>query len=370
MKRHFTNATLITSLGASFLACCCAAQSPVHKLKAAATALPPVADLQLVIEGPFILCERNDYLQIVLPNLDKNHYPPGFTAQNSSYPLDNGWKPVEYTLAFQHTGAGATMVLKNDGNGSPGDVTGGGPATLYRENQSCPDTIPSAAVSIHVDKPDEILPLSDGMQLTAVLDQIPNPPGTPQGTRRGQCHKDLSFCKHANQVRLLYSKTVLDSIHVTCAPNADCPVPPHNVPWPPLGAFVPYPDAELFLDVHPVALTKVKKKKWPVPSSINKACQPIRYNLGNSNTTAKQAMEEEEAEAFCTATAMALPQTSQTPTHARYLLPDSPLTEDRQVNQKKWPSNHLVPFSAPDHRDCIVPPTLFCTSAACSSVTD
>jgi hypothetical protein len=365
MKRHFANASLVMSLAATLLACSCAAlaQSPVHTPKVASTTLPTKANLQLIIEGPFILCERANGLEIALPNLAGNHYPPGLRAENSSLSLDNGWQSAKFNLALTHAGGGG-MKLMYDGNGVAGDATGGGLATLYRENRTCVDPLPNPAISILVPKPDAILPLSDGVHLSSVWDQKPYPPGTHKGTPQGRCQ--TGPCKHANEVKLLYSKTTLSTVTLTCLSGACSSTPS----WPPPGAFVPFPNAELHLDVHPVALVKpANGGGWQVPPSISSACQAIQFNLGDSHTTAPQAMDEEEAEAFCTATAMVLPQT--TP-QARYLLADPGTQRPRAMNHQVVPvdveaqDNVVTATSAPDHRDCIVPPGLFCTSAACS----
>jgi hypothetical protein len=367
MKRHFTNASLVTLLAAAFLACCGAAvaKSPVHKPKAAATAPPATASLQLIIEGPFILCERANGLEIALPKLKDNHYPSGLGAENSSLSLDYDWQPAKFNLALPHAGAGG-MKLVYDRNGVAGDTTGGGLATLYRENRTCIDPLPNAAISILVPKPDEILPLSDGVHLSTVWDQKPNPPGTPLGTRQGRCNPGP--CKHANKVKLLYSKTTLSMVKLTCLSGACSSTPS----WPPPGAFVPFPIAELHLDVHPMPPVKLATGGWQVPTSISSACQAIQYDIGDPHTTATapQAMDEEEAEAFCTATAMVLPQT--TP-QARYLLAVPGTQTPRAMNHKVVPADVeaqdsiMTATSAVDHRDCIVPPALFCTSAACAS---
>src|SRR5216683_7458059 len=181
MKRHFKSVLLVTVIAG--LACStwsCSRPTLAAQKKAAATGSLP--NLQLVIEGPFALCEdpnRKTNLNIVLPNLQGNHYPAGITADNDEFPLmqkKSPWKYAEYKLELTHDQP--AMKLNGDGAGKEGDLTG--PATMYRETghlckkltQSNGDNV-GASMVISVPKPDAIYPLAHGVELTTAWDGIP-----------------------------------------------------------------------------------------------------------------------------------------------------------------------------------------------------
>ncbi len=338
MKRHFAGIVLALAFVAVALSTLSRAQNPqTPSTKRKNTGIAARADLQLVIEGPFVLCQRKSGIEIALPNLAGNHYPPGFRAENAEYPLDERgqWKYTVYSLQLTHTGSGG-MAPHGDGQGVPGDATGGGPATLYRENYSCPTFGDKTGTSlvISVPKPDEILPFGDRAELTTVRNSPPLSPGQVAGTTQGICKS--GYCKHANRVVFRYWKTYLDSVTLKCT---SCLKPSPNPPWPPKGALVKVgTDAQLFLDLQPVVLAG--NGPWPVPTSVPSSCQRLIYD----SATIKDpilAMKEEEAEAFCTAAQMA--------NLTRYLFPQKVHGEIPTV-----------------HRDCGATPALFlCTGKAC-----
>jgi hypothetical protein len=346
MKRHFgTVLAILVLVGLSQIVC-----SRVHQ--ASSPSAPEVrvgsatgsANLQLVIEGPFVLCETSSNMLIAIPKLDGNHYPPGFSVGLYEYPLvdTNGKFPdyTHYTVALTHAGSG-TMNLVSDGGG----VSGISKATLYREHGNCNDVSKSASIAIAVPKPDEIWPLAAGVEEATVWGTKPTAPDSPTGNPVGLCK--TGDCKHANKVVLRYLGTDLSSVTLTCdsgLSKGTCPpsvlLPANWTPGTDLVAIGQ--EAELLLDAQP-AVVQVAGPLSP-PASYP-SCRDIVVS-NNNPVTVVDEMREEEADAFCAATTMA--------SQARYMMPTPPPTHPG--------GRHRI--IATTHRDCKSAVTLICQNSA------
>ncbi|MGA3196171.1 MAG: hypothetical protein ABSD39_14320 [Terriglobales bacterium] len=352
MKRYFTIGFVTLLVGLGF-----AAWGGPRSLAAGSGTLP---NLQLVIQGPWALCEiPGGGLQIILPNLKDNHYPPAFTADNAQYPLnadypyDFGWKYAEYNLILNR--GDGVMQLVNDGDGNPGDSTGGDPATLYREKGTCKTPAASdVSMVIYAPRPDEIWSLSQGAILTTSWDGRPG--SNPPPSRQGPCQS--GDCKHANVVVFRYLNVDLTKVKVTCDKKLwDCSERPNNdTPWPPPGALVPIPaggDARLMLDLEPVVITDIGTGGWKPPSTIPDDCK----NIGTAPSTTEEAMEEEDGEAFCTATRMVKA--------PRYLLSTAIPAAPKAKKPIHGPAKSKLIIVATQHRNCHAAPTLICQENFC-----
>ena len=345
MKRHFgTVLAILVLVGLSQIVCSRVQQaSSPSAPEARVGPTPGSANLQLVIEGPFVLCETSSNMLIAVPKLDGNHYPPGFTVGLYEYPLvdTNGKFPdyTHYTLALTHTGSGG-MKLVSDGGG----ISGGSKATLYREHGTCNDISKNASIAIAIPKPDEIWPLAAGVEEARVWSTKPSTAGSPTGNPAGLCRS--GDCKHANKVVLRYLGTDLSSVKLTCDSGlSQGPCPP-SVLLPPI--WTPGTDlvaigqeAELLLDAQPAVVQVVGPLS---PPASYPSCRDIVVSSTNPGTVMDE-MREEEADAFCAATTMAL--------QARYIMPTPPPTHPGGRNS----------IIATTHRDCKSAVTLICQNS-------
>src|SRR5579864_4395552 len=50
-----------------------------------------MAQLQVLLSGPFVLCDDSDHcFRVLIPDLLDSHFKPGFTASHNSLELENG----------------------------------------------------------------------------------------------------------------------------------------------------------------------------------------------------------------------------------------------------------------------------------------
>jgi|GEM_PF-4622742 len=52
-------------------------------------------DLHLLLAGPFVLCDDDDFFRILIPDLMDTHFAPGFTATNNSAELEDGIRTID-----------------------------------------------------------------------------------------------------------------------------------------------------------------------------------------------------------------------------------------------------------------------------------
>jgi hypothetical protein len=295
---------------------------------ASTTAFASNPNLQLVIQGPFVLCESGQNLLIAIPNLDGNHYTPGFTAERDGYAMGipTGWGDLRYpqyahyVLTIGSAGSGA-MAVVSDGNGDPH----GSLATLYREKGTCDDFVgkKSASVVVQVPKPDELWPL--GGERAAITDAKPTSTGAA-GTPHGLCTDIQTGCVHANKLVLRYLQVDLSSVKLVCDASGDCPT---VASWTPTLVSVGN-EAVLEYDVQPVLLSSGSSGS---ATSIPQACQQITPGLW------PKKMSQEEAEAFCTTTTMA--------------------------GRPRYVSHPGLFQMSADHRDCKAAVALICQGSVC-----
>lgn len=258
-----------------------------------------IANLDLVIQGPFVICEQPSELAIAIPNLEGNHYVPGLTAGLFEYPLTQGeqYPPyTHYTLTLPHPGGGGMKVVSS--KGSP---------RLYTEKggkDSC--DLSKASIVIAVPKPDEIWPLGTGGETGTVWDTAPTTPGVGNGSPMGGC----TDCAFSNKLVLRYRRTDIDGINILCdkgttdkdstdkttcsyyfPPNKTFKVPPLHSTLVKMGD-----EATLGLDAQPVIIDKDG-----VSLHHPSGCKDIEVADGSGK---EQEMKEEESEAFCASTAM------------------------------------------------------------------
>jgi hypothetical protein len=343
MMRHLGSVlTVLVIAGWLQLAFSTGTQAQTRSKQKMAVVPLTMANLQLVIEGPFVLCETANSILVAIPKLNEDHYPPGFTAGLYEYPLGNNGKYPDYThyaLTLNHNGGGGVHLV-SDGNGTAGSSL----ATLYREHGNCNNVSAAASIVVTVPKPDEIWPLAAGVEEATIWDTKPLTPGSPTGNPTGPCTSGTD-CKHANRVVLRYLDTDLNSVILTCdsaASHGPCPPPgPPTNPLPStwtLGADLVSigQEAELRLDAQPVVLQTVGP--LPILAAYPSCRDIIVSNAAPASTvTIEDEMREEEADAFCAATTMAF--------HARYIMPTP---------------THI----APTHRDCKAAVSLICQNSS------
>ena len=345
MKRHFgTVLAILVLVGLSQIVCSRVQQASSPSAPEAQVDLATgSANLQLVIQGPFVLCETSSNMLITIPKLDGNHYPPGFTVGLDEYPLTdtNGKFPdyTHYTLTLTHSGNGG-MNLVSDGGG----VSGSPKATLYREHGNCNDVSKSASIAIAIPKPDEIWPLAAGVEETSVWATKPTAPDSPTGNPVGLCKS--GDCKQANKVVLRFLGTKLSSVALTCdsgLSQGKCPasvlLPPVWTPGTNLVAIGQ--EAELLLDAQPAVVQVVGPLS---PPTSYPSCRDIVVSSTNPGSLLDE-MREEEADAFCATTTMAY--------KARYIMPTPPPTHPG--------ARHRI--IATTHRDCKSAVTLICQNS-------
>lgn len=359
MKRHFKSVLVVTLVvGFGFSTWSCSRATLAAQKKAAATG----TNLQLVIEGPFALCpeQKTTNLNIALPNLQGNHYPAGFTADNDEFPLMQKkvpWQYAEYKLELTHDQP--AMKLNGDGAGQEGNPTG--PATMYREKGPCTITQSDgnsrgASLLISVPKPDEIWPLAHGGELTTAFDGVKSGVGTKPF--HGPCQHNKDDCRHANALMLRYLNVDLTKVKVTCVTGDCAPYPNRANSWPSPNAFLPIGEARLVLDLHPVVVNDDDSANFTPSDLIPSECQNIRAS-SFSTGEGEKAMQEEETEAFCTLTQMVV-------NAPRYLLSSHNMVGAKQPSAKRRKSKKKVHiFLQTQHRDCSVPPALICQSDTC-----
>jgi hypothetical protein len=285
MKRYFVSVLAVLVIVTSVLGGKCSR----------ATTSTKIANLDLVIEGPFLICEAQDQKNIVIaiPKLDGNHYVPGLTAGLYEYSLGDGEKYRDYTHYV--------LNLQHNGNGKMAKKSVGRSAILYTEKGPCEKNLRSASIAIVAPRPDEIWPLTTGGDAGTVWATHPTPPGNGTPPPAGPCSTD---CAYANKVVLRYLHTNLPGVKLTCD-DGDCPKPA-PLPEPDVGDVLVAigHEAMLELDAVPVIIAEGGISVPPIsvpPLKAYPSCRDIVYpsNKPPNQTT---ATIEEESEAFCATT--------------------------------------------------------------------
>jgi hypothetical protein len=179
---------------------------------AAGNAEAQTINVQLILEGPFAVCENaaNKQLTIYVPNLEGTHYVAGFSAgldelvpgNGSDYPTyPDG---PDYLLNMTRSPNPTTlMVLK------PADPN----VHFYSENTSC---VPNAALesfSVTVPDPDEIWALNPAADQFFVYEHqapVPKRRVDPIAVGPSACHHHS--CNYATKIVLRYNNVVPGSI--------------------------------------------------------------------------------------------------------------------------------------------------------------
>lgn len=127
-------------------------------LFAASPPTPTYGNLQLIVEGPFVVCENTDTtphtVTIAIPQLDDSHYVPTFSGNFDNVPLGLGG---EYHSPIDDLESVLTIV-RPPATPNPAFTIVEGPGTkMYHESGDCGDFSPAmASFQLLAPIPDEI----------------------------------------------------------------------------------------------------------------------------------------------------------------------------------------------------------------------
>jgi len=173
-------------------------------------------DLHVLLSGPFVLRNDEDWFRILIPDLMDTHYKPGFTASNNAAELDNG----VWTVSFD-------KQKKRD----PRDPvnTDGTPLDMFcwpRTQNS------SAFATVRLPTPDCVYGLSPAnAEISSDTDTLDDPPNYT----------------YATKVVLIYESVDLSSVKIF--PTPDWHSPQDKPDLVPLGSA-----AQLLLDMQPIVV--------------------------------------------------------------------------------------------------------------------
>lgn len=230
------------------LIACAHSQTSTNNAPLADSALP---NFEMILEGPFEVCEdvAAKQLQIFVPNLEVNHFVPGFSTGWWELPLGiaspNGDGPAHYPK-YDANVTGFQLTLPGK---LPGAMTLVAPISdvyLYHEpipqGYDCSKVLTSlASVSLTLPLPDKIIAQEPAPGATRVTDL--------SGRPKGPCPNP--YCKHATRVILYYLQ--VDPAKVTLSvgnPSTTCPTTDSSV-WCPVLSPIGN-EASLLLDVQPI----------------------------------------------------------------------------------------------------------------------
>jgi hypothetical protein len=177
-------------------------------------------NLQLILEGPFVVCENLDAksLTIFLPNLQGTHYVPGFTSNFGNLPLGTnghgGTSGSKYHVAKDEVAITIHADHWPDGNSHPMALNpprrvGQEPAAyFYSENGDCHQLNRNlASIMFTVPFPDEVWATNPTGVSVAITDH--------NGKYKGECQQHgKQFCPDATKLVLRYKGVDLKTLEI------------------------------------------------------------------------------------------------------------------------------------------------------------